>query len=243
MGSSYKGVPGIVLMLLLLVAGSAAPSSNSSPFEVLGIPRGASNAEVKKAYRKMALTWHPDKCTQPKEECTGKFQAIAEAYDAIINGADDGQGGAPRPPCHARPSRRGGREAHTVFDEMFGESAWQQWQPGDYVDTHFTRNGKRVRLEIFPDGTSAETESEAAGQASGFRMKKTRTAGGQTFTSIHFDGTESFVEQLLIAFGVPLVVASVVGFLCPKLCCLGCLWLCCFRGRRRRGGTKATKAS
>ena len=46
---------------------------------------GASAAEIKKAYKKLAVKWHPDKHTgeASKARATKKFQEIAEAYEAL----------------------------------------------------------------------------------------------------------------------------------------------------------------
>ena len=59
----------------------------SSYYKVLGIDESASNDEVKKAYRKMAIRHHPDKFSQLGEEqqkaAKNKFQKIQEAYEHI----------------------------------------------------------------------------------------------------------------------------------------------------------------
>ena len=51
-------------------------------YEVLGVPETASQEEIKKAYRKLSLQYHPDRNANSAESTT-KFQSISEAYDAI----------------------------------------------------------------------------------------------------------------------------------------------------------------
>lgn len=48
-------------------------------YDILGVPRGAPMAEVKKAFRKLSLQYHPDKCT----DCQDKFVPINNAYKQI----------------------------------------------------------------------------------------------------------------------------------------------------------------
>eukprot|EP00290_Baffinella_frigidus_P030968 CAMPEP_0180245330 /NCGR_PEP_ID=MMETSP0987-20121128/34942_1 /TAXON_ID=697907 /ORGANISM="non described non described, Strain CCMP2293" /LENGTH=60 /DNA_ID=CAMNT_0022212989 /DNA_START=86 /DNA_END=264 /DNA_ORIENTATION=+ len=47
----------------------------------LGLGLNFSLADVKKAYKRTALAWHPDKCDHP--EATAKFQRVGEAYELL----------------------------------------------------------------------------------------------------------------------------------------------------------------
>lgn len=52
-------------------------------YKVLGVPRDATDAQLKKAYRKLALKWHPDKNQDNREAASEKFKEIGEAYAVL----------------------------------------------------------------------------------------------------------------------------------------------------------------
>ncbi|MGL5417161.1 MAG: molecular chaperone DnaJ [Clostridium sp.] len=56
--------------------------ANRDYYEVLGLEKGASDAEIKKAFRKLAIKYHPDK-NQDNKEAQEKFQEINEAYQVL----------------------------------------------------------------------------------------------------------------------------------------------------------------
>jgi len=90
-------------------------------YDLLGIKPDASAAELKKAYRGLAMKWHPDKHAENKAEAEAKFKEITEAYEVLSDpnkkevydkygeeGLKGGPGG-----FHAR-------SATSVFEELFG---------------------------------------------------------------------------------------------------------------------------
>ncbi|KAF0297924.1 DnaJ subfamily B member 3 [Amphibalanus amphitrite] len=54
-------------------------------YTVLDVPRNAPSEQIRKAYRKLALQWHPDKNPNNKEDATRRFKEISEAYEVLID--------------------------------------------------------------------------------------------------------------------------------------------------------------
>ncbi|TYJ50777.1 hypothetical protein E1A91_A01G232800v1 [Gossypium mustelinum] len=52
-------------------------------YKILGVSKTASVAEIKRAYKKLALQWHPDKNVDNREEAEAQFREIAAAYEVL----------------------------------------------------------------------------------------------------------------------------------------------------------------
>eukprot|EP00730_Choanoeca_flexa_P003847 TRINITY_DN11519_c0_g3_i4.p2 TRINITY_DN11519_c0_g3~~TRINITY_DN11519_c0_g3_i4.p2 ORF type:complete len:261 (+),score=63.47 TRINITY_DN11519_c0_g3_i4:2090-2872(+) len=105
-------------------------------YELLGIERTASSAEIKKAYRKAALIHHPDKNPGQEEQAASMFKLVSEAYDVLSDpdkrnvydrygheGLKQGAGG----PSAASDFHF--RNPADLFREVFGDSAFGGGDP------------------------------------------------------------------------------------------------------------------
>jgi DnaJ-class molecular chaperone len=52
-------------------------------YQILGVPRNASDEEIKKAYRKLAMQYHPDRNPEREKWANEKFKEINEAYGVL----------------------------------------------------------------------------------------------------------------------------------------------------------------
>jgi len=57
--------------------------SSDEYYTILGLSKSATEDEIKKAYRKLAIRWHPDKNPDNKKEAEDKFKQISEAYSVL----------------------------------------------------------------------------------------------------------------------------------------------------------------
>lgn len=103
--------------------------AESDPYEVLGIPNDASQDDVKRAYRKLALKWHPDRNPDDQARAEREFKQISKAYAVLsdpqqramydrFGNLGDQDGPSAGHPQHGRPMTR--EEAAELFKQMFG---------------------------------------------------------------------------------------------------------------------------
>lgn len=119
-------------------------------YEVLGVPRGATEDELKKAFRKLARQYHPD-VAKNKKEAEEKFKEANEAYEVLSDpakrkkydelGPNWKQGAEFRPPpgWGARPggSSRGGGGRGGDFEFEFGGTGFS-----DFFEQIFGSTGR-----------------------------------------------------------------------------------------------------
>jgi len=95
-------------------------------YELLGVPRDVDQDELKKAYRKLAMRWHPDR-NPGDAEAEKRFKELSEAYDVL---KDDQKRSAYDRFGHAAFEGGGGQQRGgfdfaqgfaDIFEEMFGE--------------------------------------------------------------------------------------------------------------------------
>ncbi|PON46666.1 Terminal organelle assembly protein [Parasponia andersonii] len=118
-------------------------------YKILQVDKKANDDDLKKAYRKLAMKWHPDKNPNNKKEAENKFKQISEAYEVLSDPqkraiydqyGEEGLKGQVPPPDAGAPGGGGGatffhagdgpnvfrfnpRNADDIFAEFFGVSS------------------------------------------------------------------------------------------------------------------------
>lgn len=139
-GQKWQAFPPLRLWILfgwlpLFSAPLSVAAAEKSLYDILGIDRGASEQEIKKAYKRSAVKSHPDKAPEGEREVyEERFKKISRAYEilsdpqkrhvydqhgeAAFDGRDASGGGAPGGGMHGFPQ---GSDPFEMFRGMFGE--------------------------------------------------------------------------------------------------------------------------
>jgi molecular chaperone DnaJ len=165
-------------------------------YEVLGISRGADESEIKKAYRKLAMKYHPDRNSNDKE-AEEKFKEIQRAYGVL---SDQQKRAAYDRFGHAGvdPSMGGGAGGFSgggfggfgdvfedIFENIFSGGRGQRQSRGQRgADLQFNVNltleeaalGKQIEITV-PRHISCET-CNGSGAKAGTQPKTCETCGG-----------------------------------------------------------------
>lgn len=163
-------------------------SSKRDYYEILGVSKGATPEEIKKAYRKVAIQFHPDK-NPGNKEAEEKFKEAAEAYE-VLSDADkraqyDRYG-------HARPGGGGGYSGHHMnMEDIFSQFGDIFGGGGSPFDSFFGGGGPRQRkgsnlriklkmtLDEVANGVEKKIKVNRLVRAEGVTFKKCTTCQGQ----------------------------------------------------------------
>jgi len=183
-------------------------------YDALGVARSASAEEIKKAYRKLALQWHPDRHPEAKKrlEAEQRFKQISEAYEVLSDPEKrakydrfgehwkQGQEFTP-PPGEPTMSREdferafGGRGGFSdFFSSLFGEELRRDFGGARARHERFRQRGADVRAELRLPATRAVERGKSSFTVPG--VTACPRCGGVGFVGEHVCPTCAGVGQV-----------------------------------------------
>ncbi|KAF8822116.1 DnaJ domain-containing protein [Cardiosporidium cionae] len=175
-------------------------------YAVLELPRTATSSDITKAYRKLAMKWHPDKNANRKEEATEKFKSIAEAYEVLSDSKKkefyDRHGFLPGDTTQPTYSEDQSRHAFDIFEEFFKRDPILQ----GFFGRGFSgsrRSGRSSVFDSFFDDDTFGDDMFGRARMGGMRgMGGIGGMGGMGFSDSSFGGNSSFFSSVSSSGGV-----------------------------------------
>ena len=110
----------VFLLMMTLIFDSAAAEQNRDFYKILDLKKNAKDNEIKKAYRKLTLQYHPDK--NPGDDAAKEmFHNVADAYEVLSDNDKRRKYDRCGEKCVNEEERgRGGSPFGDIFGGMFG---------------------------------------------------------------------------------------------------------------------------
>ncbi|ONK58933.1 uncharacterized protein A4U43_C08F1230 [Asparagus officinalis] len=161
-------------------------------YNILKVNRNATDDDLKKSYRRLAMRWHPDKNPSSKTEAEAKFKQISEAYDVLSDPqkraiydqyGEEGLKGMPPPgsqsaTSYANSSRGPSnfqfnpRDAEDIFAEFFGSSPFGFESMGRAKSMRFQTDGGGTFGGFRGADGAHRTHTDGASSTSGVQLRK-----------------------------------------------------------------------
>ncbi|XP_029944988.1 dnaJ heat shock protein family (Hsp40) member A3a isoform X2 [Salarias fasciatus] len=183
---------------------SAPASSKQDFYQVLGVPRTASQKEIKKAYYQMAKKYHPD-TNKDDPQAKEKFAQLAEAYEVLSDevkrkqydtygsaGFDAGQAGGGQQYWSGQTSNIDPEELfRKIFGEFSGGRGFGDFnaifdQPQEYImELTFTQAAKGVNKEISINIDAACQRCDGKGHEPGTKVQHCHYCNGSGMETVN----------------------------------------------------------
>uniref|UniRef100_A0A8D1MCU7 DnaJ homolog subfamily A member 3, mitochondrial n=1 Tax=Sus scrofa TaxID=9823 RepID=A0A8D1MCU7_PIG len=181
---------------------TSATLSKEDYYQILGVPRSASQKEIKKAYYQLAKKYHPD-TNKDDPKAKEKFSQLAEAYEVLSDevkrkqydtygsaGFDAGAGGSGQGYWKGGPTV----DPEELFRKIFGEFSSSPFgdfqgvfnQPQEYImELTFNQAAKGVNKEFTVNMTDTCERCDGKGNEPGTKLQHCHYCGGSGMETIN----------------------------------------------------------